>query len=105
MKKIIVLGVAFALFTFAASAQKGSTDLRDKRDRKDFKTGQLTHAEKSRLQKNDFRYKKTERRFKRDGRLTPMEKRKLSYMKRHDRHDKFRFKHNDRKRHGHKRHH
>jgi hypothetical protein len=95
MKKLLLLGTIFALFTVAASAQK-SKDIRPDKPR--FETGQLTRGERHKLHKNKVDYKRAERKFKRDGRFTHMEKRKLNKMKRHDRHMKHRFYHNDRKR-------
>lgn len=95
MKKVILLGTIFALFTIAASAQK-SRDFRPDKHR--FETGQLTRGERHKIHKNNADYKRTERKFKRDGRLSHMEKRKLNKMKRHDRYMKHRFYHNNRKR-------
>ena len=95
MKKLLLLGTVFALFTVAASAQKG----RDFRPEKPcFETHQLTRGERAKIHKNKMEYRHKERRFKRDGRMTHMEKRKLHKMKRHDRRMKHRFYHNDRKR-------
>ncbi|PZR27250.1 MAG: hypothetical protein DI535_11395 [Citrobacter freundii] len=95
MKKLLLLGTVFALFTVAASAQKGK-EIRPDRPR--FETHHLTPGERSKIHKNRMEYKRTERKFKRDGRLTHMEKRKLHKMKRHDRKMRHRFHHNNRKR-------
>ena len=95
MKKLLLLGTIFSLFTIAASAQKGK-DFRQDRHR--FETGQVTPGERARIHKNRVEYKRTEHRFKRDGRFSRMEKRKLGKMKRHDRRMNYRFHHNDRKR-------
>ncbi|MET0466471.1 MAG: hypothetical protein ABW007_25155 [Chitinophagaceae bacterium] len=95
MKKLLLLGTIFTLFTVAASAQKGR-DIRPDKHR--FETGQLTRGERFKLHKNKVDYNRAERKFKRDGRLTHMEKRKLHKMKRNDRHTKYRFHHNNRKR-------
>jgi hypothetical protein len=94
MKKLLLLGTIFSLFTIAASAQKGK-DIRPDRHR--FETGQVTPGERSRIHKNRMDYKRTEHKFKRDGKLSHMEKRKLGKMKRHDRRMNHRF-HNNRKR-------
>lgn len=93
MKKLLLLGTVFALFTVAASAQKGS-DIRPGKHR--FETHSLTRGERFKIHKNRMEFKRTERKFKRDGRLSPMEKRKLHKMKRHDRYMKYRFHHNRR---------
>ena len=93
MKKLLLLGTMFALFTVAASAQRGK-DVRPDKNR--FETHQLTRGERFKIQKNRAEYNRHERKFKRDGRLSRMEKRKLYKMKRHDRHMKYRFHHNNR---------
>ena len=98
MKRIIALGVFFALFTVAASAQRNDAGFKKKGMDRRYETGQLTRGEKFKLHKNDARYHKTKRHFKRDGRISPMEKRKLYKMKRHDRRETFRYRHNDRRR-------
>lgn len=94
MKKILFLGLALALFTFGASAQKGNDRFRDHSIHQGFKKGKLTQAEKFKLHRNDIRYKKAERKFKRDGYLNRSEKRQLMKMKQHDRRETFRYKHN-----------
>lgn len=97
MKKIFFLGLVFALFTTASFAQQGR--LADhQRIRQGFATGQLSRGEKFKLQKNNHRYHQAKRKAFRDGRVSPMEKRKLHTMKRHDRRETFRFRHNDRRR-------
>ncbi len=99
MKKILALGVFFALFTVAASAQRNETGLRDKqRIHRGFESGQLTRGERFKLHQNDRQYNRTERRFKHDGKLNRYEKKRLNKMKRHDRHQTFRYKHNRRHR-------
>ncbi|MCG2613158.1 hypothetical protein LZZ85_02665 [Terrimonas sp. NA20] len=95
MKKLLLLGTIFTLFTVAASAQKGR-DVRPDKHR--FETGQLTRGERFKLHKNKVDYNRTERKFKRDGHMSRGEKRKLYKMKQHDRHMKYRFHHNNRKR-------
>ncbi len=95
MKKLVLLGTIFALFTITVSAQKGK-EIRPERHR--FETGQVTPGERFKIEKNKKQYNRTERKFKRDGRFSYNEKRKLHKMKRHDRHMKKRFHHNNRKR-------
>lgn len=95
MKKILVLGLVLALFTATASAQKGFDRERKHRD---FSTHQLTRGEKFKLHKNRVQYRKMEHRFKRDGRISPAERKQLYKMKKHDRRDAYRLKHNNRKR-------
>jgi hypothetical protein len=98
MKKIFLLGLAFGLFTIAASAQKGNEGPGKQRTEKGFEIHQLTRGEKSRLNRNDVRYRHEKRRVMRDGRVTPMEKRRLHNMRTHDRRQMFRYKHNPRRR-------
>ena len=95
MKKLVLLGTIFTLFTIAASAQKGK-DIRPEKHR--FETGQVTPGERTRIHKNRMQYKRTEHRFKRDGKLSYSERRKLHKMKRQNRHMNYRFHHNNRKR-------
>jgi len=95
MKKLLLLGTVFALFTVAASAQKVEESRPDKPR---FETHRLTPGERSKVHKNRMEYKRTERKFSRDGRLNHMEKRKLHKMNRHDRKMRHRFHHNNRKR-------
>lgn len=96
MKKIFFLGIAFALFTIAASAQQGRSAMQHQRIEHGFKTGQLNRAERFRLQKNQHRYHQAQRKVLRDGRLAPFEKRRLYTMKRHNSREIFRYRHNGR---------
>jgi len=98
MKKILFFGLAFTLVTLAASAQTGPGKDRVEGFRKTEKKGQFTRGEKFKLHKNKRDYDRMERRFKRDGHMSHMEKRKLHHKKQQNRHDRFRFKHNLRKR-------
>jgi hypothetical protein len=97
MKKILILGVVFALFTVTASAQTGRDQVRKHRIEKSFKAGQLTRGEKYRLHKNQMQYRFERRRALRDGYLSPVEKKRLHKMRVHDRRESFRYKHNKRK--------
>lgn len=94
MKKIVVLGLVIALFTVTASAQKGF----DRSKKRDFSTHHMTRGDKHKMHKKSAQYKKMEKRFKRDGKITPSERRQLHKMKMHDRREAYRFKHNGRKR-------
>ena len=98
MKKILILGAVFALFTTAASAQLRSDAVQRHRIEKGFQSGQLTRGEKFKLKKDHGKYAKAKRKALRDGRLTPMEKRKLNAMKRHNSRKTFAMKHNHRRR-------
>ena len=98
MKKIFVLGVIMTLFVGAASAQRISDPIHRQRVENSFNTGQLTRPEVRRLHNDRVRYKDERRRAFRDGRLNPMEKRRLQHMRHHDRRDLYRFRHNGRRR-------
>ncbi|MET0392348.1 MAG: hypothetical protein ABW019_04370, partial [Chitinophagaceae bacterium] len=87
----------FALFTTAVSAQQGRI-ADHRRIQKGFATGQLSRGEKFKLQQHNLQYNQAKRKAFRDGRLSPLEKRKLYTMKRHNRQETFRFKHNARRR-------
>jgi hypothetical protein len=96
MKKLIVLAVAFTVFIASASAQSIRGGDRKYKTGNGYHSRELTPGERYKLKKNDVRYHRTARKFKRDGRLSRTEKRKLYQMKRHDRHDTYRYKHNRR---------
>lgn len=98
MKKIFVLSAMLALFIASASAQDRGDRIRQQRIERGFDNGQLTRPEKFRLQKNRVQYRVEKRRAGRDGRITPLERRRLSQMKRHDRRETFRYRHNSRRR-------
>jgi hypothetical protein len=98
MKKILILGAAFALFTTAASAQYRNDAVQRHRIERGFQSGQLTRGEKFSLQKDRIRYNKAKRKALRDGRLTPMERRRLNALKRHDSRRTYVMKHNNRRR-------
>jgi len=98
MKKIFVLSAILTLFIASASAQDRGDRIRRHKIERSFDNGQLTRPEKFRLQKNQFRYKVEKRRAGRDGRISPLERRRLSKMQRHDRREMFRYRHNGRRR-------
>lgn len=98
MKRILLLSFVLTLFVASASAQDRGDRIRRHRIERSFDNRQLTRPEKFRLQKDRFRYKAEKRRAVRDGRVSPLERRKLSKMRRHDRREMFRLKHNRRKR-------
>ncbi|MBC7949737.1 MAG: hypothetical protein H7Y42_17765 [Chitinophagaceae bacterium] len=97
MKKILVLTTVFTLFILSAQAQGSRDGVRRARIERSVDR-QLTRPEKFRLQKNDFRHKAERRRALRDGRITPMERRRLQNSKRHDRRETYRLRHNGRRR-------
>lgn len=98
MKKIFFLGIVFALFAATASAQKGNDVIQRHRIHRGFENHQLTRGEKFRLQRNQSIYRHERRRALRDGKVTPMEKRRLHKARIHNNRQTFRLKHNFRRR-------
>ncbi|MBL7741773.1 MAG: hypothetical protein JNK14_21315 [Chitinophagaceae bacterium] len=98
MKKLFVLGLVLTIIAASATAQGPRDRVRRERIERGFENRQLTRPEKFRLQKSQFRFKAERRRALRDGKVTPMERRRLHMMKRHDNREIFRLKHNGRRR-------
>ncbi len=98
MKKILFVAVVFALFTTAASAQRGHNAVTHHRVQQGFQSGQLTRGEKARLHRNQTAYRHERRKALRDGRLTPAEKRRLAHIRKYDSRRIYAMKHNGRRR-------
>jgi len=116
MKKLLLLGIVATLLTVGASAQNSKQDFRKdgsgagfKKDgaamnsrndgpRKDFRASQLTRGEKARMNHNSASFARAKHRAGSDGKFSSKEKKRLHKMKKHNRHDAFRYKHNDHKR-------
>lgn len=98
MKKILMLGVVFALFTAAVAAQPGQNSIQRKRIHKGFETHQLTRGEKFKLQKNQAHYRHEKRKAMRDGKISRYERKKLGAIRKHNNRKTFQMKHNYRKR-------
>lgn len=98
MKKLFVLGAFLTLIIASASAQGPGNRVSRQRVENGFHSGQLNRPERSRLKKDQFRFKAERRRAHRDGRVSPRERRRLHKMRRHDRREIFRFKHNGHRR-------
>jgi len=99
MKKILFLALILSLFAAAASAQV--TDghrFRHQRDMQSFHRRELTRPELRRLHHDQIRYKIARRRAHRDGRVTSLERRRLLQMRKHERRELYRFRHNDHRR-------
>ena len=99
MKKVTVLSfiLILILFSVAASAQRGSGDRRLRyRTAQGFNSGQVTRPEKFQLRKDMVRTNLIQRNVRRDGVVTPFEKRRVQQAKCKTRHDAFRFRHNNR---------
>jgi hypothetical protein len=94
MKKLLLLSIAAVLLTAAVSAQGPRDGIRHDRIHEGFRSGQLTRPERFELRKDQGHYNNLQRRAHRDGRVTPMERRRLHHAKVHNRRETFRFKHN-----------
>jgi hypothetical protein len=99
MKKIFFLGLILSLFAMTASAQQTNTHrFRHQRELQSHHRGELNRYELRRLHQDELRYKIARRRAHRDGTITRLEHRRLNNMRRHQRHELYRFRHNDRRR-------
>jgi hypothetical protein len=99
MKKIFFLGLILTLFAFAASAQQTNHQrFRHQREMQSSHRGELNRFELRRLHHDQQRNKIARRRAHRDGVVTPFERRRLHKMRKHERHELYRFRHNNRRR-------
>jgi Ni/Co efflux regulator RcnB len=95
MKKILTISLILTLVAIAATAQRPLQD-RNKRFRMEqrFNDRALTRPERFKLRNDVMRYRIAQKRAHRDGRVGPMERRKLMMMRQHNRREAFRFRHN-----------
>lgn len=98
MKKIVALGLILTFLATAAMAQGPGDRIRRHSIRQGVRSGELTRFEQMELRRDQFRLESMQRNARRDGRITPYERRKLHKMKAHTRRETFRFKHNNRRR-------
>jgi hypothetical protein len=99
MKKILVFSLLLVLISAAASAQAGSgSRYRKQGIQRGFNQGQLSRPEKLELRKDVYRTQIMQRRARRDGIVTPIERRRIHRSKCDTRRDAFRFRHNGRRR-------
>ena len=99
MKKILVFSLILVLISAAASAQTGpGSRYRKQGIQRGFNQGQFTRPEKFELRKDVYRTQIMQRKARRDGVVTPLERRKIHRSKCDTRRDAFRFKHNARRR-------
>lgn len=99
MKKIFYLSAILMLLSIAASAQRGPGDrILRHRVAQGFRNGDITRPERHQIRKDAFRYKMAQRNARRDGVITPSERRRIHALKVKTRRDAFRFKHNRRTR-------
>ena len=98
MKKLFVLAVILVLMGTAASAQRAGDHIRRERIENGVRSGQLTRPERLKLRHDELRYRGERRRAHRDGVVTPRERARLHHMRKHERREIFRMKHNGRRR-------
>jgi len=99
MKKILILGfILTAIISVSASAQEVDGGFRHRQEIRGYRHGELTRFERHRLRHDEFRYHIARRRASRDGFVGRHERRHLAMMRMHDRHERYRFNHNDRRR-------
>ena len=97
MKKILVFSLLLVLISAAATAQAGpGSRFRKQGIERGFSQGQLSRSEKFELRKDVFRNQIMKRRIRRDGFVTPIERRRLHRAKCDTRRDLYRFRHNGR---------
>lgn len=98
MKKILSISFILILLSAAASAQRPGDNIRRHSVRQGFSNGQITRGERFELRKDVTRYKAAQRHARKDGIVTPLERRRIHKLKAETRRDAFRFKHNGRRR-------
>lgn len=100
MKKFITLGLSLIILSVAASAQQASGEnFRRGGTAHKFSHNEITRPEMLQLQKDHFQYKRAQHHAQRDGRVGPLERRRLHKIRKHNRHDLYHFRHNRAHRH------
>lgn len=94
MKKLLAISFVMLLISAAASAQSN----RRYRTRESGIGANISGTERVQLKRDVFRYRTARRVAGRDGRIGPLERRKLHKMKCRTRRDAVRFRHNGRNR-------
>ena len=94
MKKILAISFIMLLISAAATAQSA----RRYRTRESGIRSNISGSERVQLRRDVFRYRTAKRAAGRDGRIGPLERRKLHKMRCRTRRDAARFRHNGRNR-------
>ena len=98
MKKVLSISFILILFSAAASAQRGSGDrIRKNYMAQGFNDRQITRPERFQLRKDVVHSEVTQHNARKDGVVTPLERRRIHKLKCETRRDVFRFKHNGRR--------
>lgn len=98
MKKLLTIGLILFIIIGSAEAQRPGTAIRRHAIREGVRNGELTRFEVRDLRRDQVRYHRMERQARRDGTVTPRERRKLYRMKVENRRELIRYKHNPRRR-------
>jgi hypothetical protein len=98
MKKILSISLVLILLSAAASAQRSGDRIRRNYIKQGFSSGQISRPERFELRKDAVRYKAAQHHARRDGVVTPLERRRIHKLRCETRRDAFRFKHNGRRR-------
>jgi|CXWL01.1.fsa_nt_gi hypothetical protein len=96
MKKIATLSLILILISAVAPAQRQLTGVRVRTQ--SINTVSITRPERSQLRRDMIRLKIIQRNARRDGIVTPLEKRRIHKAKCKTHRDAFRFRHNGRNR-------
>jgi hypothetical protein len=91
MKRMLLLTVTLIMVTTLVSAQRITRGVRSNR-------GEITRFEARQLQRDQRHFKIARKMATRDKVITPKERRRLKAIRKHERRDLFRFKHNNRRR-------
>ena len=94
MKKLFAVVLIMISVISIAAAQRPVDRLQRNSISRAVRSGQITRTELLDLRKDQLRYQAMQRRALRDGIVTPYERRKLHRMKRQNRKEAFRYKHN-----------
>lgn len=99
MKKILIFSLILVFISASASAQaRSGSRFRKQGTQRGFNQGQFTRPERFELRKDVYRTQVLQRRVRRDGIVTPIERRRIQRSKCDTWRDAFRFKHNGRTR-------
>ena len=101
MKKLLLFGLLLSMISFTASAQTRPAErVKKQRVVKNYKDGNLTKGEVVHMKRDHRRHNVAKKRAVSDGKITPIERRRLAKMRKHERRQFVRMKNNDIKRPG-----
>jgi hypothetical protein len=98
MKRILALALILITLSTAVSAQRPGDRIRRQRIVNGINNDHLTRPEAFQLRKDALRYRAMDRNARRDGFVSPYERKKLHKIRRKNRVKEFRYKHNPRRR-------